>query len=116
MSIFVNILLTPIYLLVAYISIWVIRDIYSFYLMTYYIKQGIPYRFIPWFGFNYVVGAGKGKQDENMFFWQFIKQVQEKKHKLTLWNTSKNIGGVLVLSDPELVQEFIKIEHQVANK
>ena len=31
-------------------------------------------------------------------------------------NTSKNIEGVLVLLDPTLIQEFIRIEHQVAKK
>jgi cytochrome P450 len=31
-------------------------------------------------------------------------------------NTSKNIGGVLFLTCPLIIQEFIKMEHNVANK
>ena len=51
-----------------------------------------------------------------MYFWEFFKNAQQNQHKAVIFNTCKNIGGALFLFDPELVQEFIKIEHEVANK
>lgn len=108
----------PVYLLAAYLIAVLIREMIALWNMRYYRKQGVYCKYIPWLGINYIIAKGKGTADELGFWWEYIQGIQQKKKDIDVIysNSSKNIGGVLILLDPQLIQEFIKIEHKVGIK
>jgi len=108
----------PVYLFAAYLIAVLIREMIALWNMRYYRKQGVYCEYIPWLGINYIIAKGKGAADELGFWWEYIQGIQQKKKDINAIysNSSKNIGGVLFLLDPQLIQEFIKIEHKVGIK
>jgi hypothetical protein len=67
-------------------------------------------------GFNLLFGKGKGLQDENKHWWDFVKGLNEKNIDVVAMNTTKNLNGAVFILNPEMIQELIKKEHLVATK
>lgn len=111
-----TVLLMPFYAVSVYLAAVLIRELVALWNMRYYKKQGIYCEYIPWLGLNYIIAKAKGTSDELSAWWDYVKTMEKKGIKQVYSNSSKNLGGVLFLFDPLMIQEFIKMEHRVAIK